>query len=54
MDMAKTIALLGGLETKGAAYGFVQRRTEKRRRRTLVIDVGVLDLKKLRKDLTHA
>jgi uncharacterized protein (UPF0261 family) len=42
MDMAKTIALLGALDTKGAEYGFVKRCIEQRGHRTLVIDVGVL------------
>jgi uncharacterized protein (UPF0261 family) len=40
--MAKTIALLGALDTKGAEYGFVQRCLQQRGHATLVIDVGVL------------
>lgn len=40
--MAKTVALLGALDTKGIEYGFVKRCIEARGHRTLVIDVGVL------------
>ena len=40
--MAKTVALLGALDTKGAEYGFVKTCIEARGHRTLLIDVGVL------------
>ncbi|HUU11019.1 MAG TPA: Tm-1-like ATP-binding domain-containing protein [Phycisphaerae bacterium] len=40
--MAKVIALLGALDTKGAEYAFVQQCLEARGHRTLLIDVGVL------------
>jgi uncharacterized protein (UPF0261 family) len=40
--MAKTIALLGALDTKGLEYGFVKQCIEARGHRALVIDVGVL------------
>jgi uncharacterized protein (UPF0261 family) len=40
--MAKTIALLGALDTKGAEYRFVRQCIEQRGHRALVIDVGVL------------
>jgi len=40
--MAKTVALLGALDTKGAEYGFVKQCIESRGHRTLLIDVGVL------------
>ncbi len=40
--MAKTVALLGALDTKGAEYGFVKRCIEARGHGTLLIDVGVL------------
>lgn len=40
--MAKTVALLGALDTKGAEYGFVKQCIEARGHRTLLIDVGVL------------
>jgi len=41
--MAKTVALLGALDTKGAEYGFVKRCIEARGHKTLLIDIGVLD-----------
>lgn len=40
--MAKTVALLGALDTKGIEYGFVKQCIEARGLRTLVIDIGVL------------
>ncbi|HID75123.1 MAG TPA: UPF0261 family protein [Planctomycetaceae bacterium] len=40
--MAKTIALIGSLDTKGDEYAFVKECIEGRGHRTLVIDVGVL------------
>jgi uncharacterized protein (UPF0261 family) len=40
--MAKTIALIGALDTKGAEYRFVQEAIHARGHRTLLIDVGVL------------
>jgi uncharacterized protein (UPF0261 family) len=40
--MAKTVALLGALDTKGVEYGFVKQCIEARGLRTLVIDTGVL------------
>jgi len=40
--MAKTVALVGALDTKGVEYGFVKRCIEARGHRALVIDVGVL------------
>ena len=39
---AKTIALLGALDTKGVEYRFVKECIEKRGFRTLVINVGVI------------
>lgn len=41
--MAKTIALIGALDTKGAEYGFVKQVLESRGLKTLLIDVGVLE-----------
>jgi len=41
--MAKVIALLGALDTKGPEYGFVKQCLEARGHRTLLIDVGVLE-----------
>jgi len=40
--MAKTVALLGALDTKGAEYGFVKACIEARGHGTLLVDVGVL------------
>ncbi len=40
--MAKTIALLGALDTKGAEYDFMKGCVEARGHRTFIIDVGVL------------
>ena len=41
--MAKIVALLGALDTKGAEYGFVKQCIEARGHRTLLVDVGVLE-----------
>jgi len=41
--MAKTVALLGALDTKGAEYGFVKQCIEARGHNTLLVDVGVLE-----------
>jgi uncharacterized protein (UPF0261 family) len=41
--MAKTIVLLGALDTKGAEYAFVKQCIEASKFKTLVVDVGVLD-----------
>ena len=40
--MAKTIALLGAMDTKGAEYAFVKGCIESRGHKTLLIDVGIL------------
>jgi uncharacterized protein (UPF0261 family) len=40
--MAKTVALLGALDTKGTEYRFVKECIEARGHRTLLVDVGVL------------
>ncbi|MBN1489104.1 MAG: Tm-1-like ATP-binding domain-containing protein [Phycisphaerae bacterium] len=40
--MAKTIALVGAFDTKGAEYDFVRQLIEARGHRTLLVDVGVL------------
>ncbi|MEI7633721.1 MAG: Tm-1-like ATP-binding domain-containing protein [bacterium] len=39
---ARTIALIGALDTKGAEYAFVKERIEAQGLKTLLIDVGVL------------
>lgn len=49
--MAKTIALLGALDTKGSEYAFVKERIEARGHRTLLIDVGVLDAPAVQPDI---
>jgi uncharacterized protein (UPF0261 family) len=49
--MAKTVALLGALDTKGAEYGFVKQCIESRGLRTLLIDVGVLDPPRIAPDV---
>ncbi|MEE8452675.1 MAG: Tm-1-like ATP-binding domain-containing protein [Thermoguttaceae bacterium] len=51
--MAKTIALLGALDTKGAEYGFVKRCIEARGHKTLLIDVGVLDPPAIEPDVSR-
>jgi len=40
--MAKTIAIVGALDTKGQEFAFLKAEIEKRGYRTLVIDIGVL------------
>ena len=49
--MAKVIALLGALDTKGAEYGFVKQCIEARGHKTLLIDVGVLEPPAVRPDI---
>jgi uncharacterized protein (UPF0261 family) len=49
--MAKVIALLGALDTKGAEYGFVKECIEARGHRTILIDVGVLEPPSVRPDI---
>ncbi len=51
--MAKTIALLGSLDTKGAEYGFVKKCIESRGHRTLLIDVGVLGSPQIEPDISR-
>ncbi len=51
--MAKTIALLGALDTKGPEYGFVKQCIESRGHKTLLIDTGVLDSPLLKADVTR-
>src|SRR6516225_2685323 len=40
--MAKTVAVIGALDTKGQEFAFLKTEIEKRGCRTLVINVGVL------------
>ncbi|MDP6381237.1 MAG: Tm-1-like ATP-binding domain-containing protein, partial [Phycisphaerae bacterium] len=51
--MAKVIALLGALDTKGAEYGFVKECIEARGHRALLIDVGVLGEPVIKPDVTR-
>ena len=52
--MAKTIALLGALDTKGHEYGFVKQCIEARGHRTLLIDVGVLEPPRIPPDVPRS
>ena len=52
--MAKTVALLGAFDTKGAEYGFVKECIERQGLKTLLIDVGVLDPPSVTPDITRA
>lgn len=51
--MAKTIALLGALDTKGAEYGFVKQCLEARGHRVLLIDIGVLGEPAIQPDVSR-
>ena len=51
--MAKVIALLGALDTKGAEYAFVKQCIEARGHRTLLIDIGVLEPPAVRPDVSR-
>jgi len=51
--MAKTIALLGALDTKGAEYKFVKKCIERYGFNTFVIDVGVLGVPLIRPDVSR-
>lgn len=51
--MARTIAVLGALDTKGAEHLFVKECIEARGHRTLLIDVGVLGAPQAQPDVTR-
>ena len=51
--MAKTVALLGALDTKGIEYGFVKECIEARGHKTLLIDVGVLQPPRIDPDVSR-
>ncbi len=51
--MAKTVALVGALDTKGAEYAFVKECIEKRGHRTLLVDVGVLEPPRIEPDVSR-
>ncbi len=40
--MAKTIGIIGALDTKGAEFAFLKAEIEKRGCKTLVINIGVI------------
>jgi uncharacterized protein (UPF0261 family) len=42
MVMAKTVGIVGALDTKGIEFAFLKNEIEKRGFRTLVINVGIL------------
>ena len=50
---AKTIALLGALDTKGTEYAFLKNCIESRGLKTLLIDVGILDRPAVSPDITR-
>lgn len=52
--MAKTVALLGAFDTKGAEYAFVKQCIEARGLKTLTIDVGVLEAPYFTPDVSRA
>jgi uncharacterized protein (UPF0261 family) len=51
--VAKTIALVGALDTKGAEYEFVRQCIERRGHRTLLVDVGVLGPPRIEPDVSR-
>jgi uncharacterized protein (UPF0261 family) len=51
--MAKTVALLGALDTKGAEYAFIRQCIEARGYRTLLVDVGVLGPPRIEPDVSR-
>ena len=51
--MAKTVLLIGAMDTKGAEYGFVQACLAARGVKTLLADVGVLEPPRIRPDVTR-
>lgn len=54
MVMAKVIALLGSLDTKGSEYGFVKECISRRGHKTLVIDIGSLGPPVIEPDIARA
>jgi len=51
--MAKTIALVGTLDTKGAEYAFVKQCIEAHGQRTLLVDVGVMGPSAVQPDVSR-
>lgn len=52
--MAKTIALIGALDTKGREFAFIKEEIENRGHRVLLIDTGVVDPPLLQADVPRA
>src|SRR5262245_33347492 len=51
--MARTIALVGALDTKGEDFAFVKRRIEQRGCKALLIDTGVLGAPSIAADINR-
>jgi len=51
--MAKTVVILGSMDTKGEEFAYVKRLIEGHGINTLVVDSGVLGEPKLKPDVTH-
>ncbi len=52
MANAKTVAIIGTLDTKGREFAFLKAEIERRGCRTVVIDVGILDSPQFRPDVS--
>ncbi len=51
--MAKTVVILGTMDTKGQEFAYVKRLIEGHGLNTLIVDSGVLEEPKLKPDVTH-
>lgn len=51
--MAKTVVILGTMDTKGQEFAYVKRLIEGHGLSTLIVDAGVLEEPKLKPDVTH-
>jgi len=51
--MAKTVVILGTMDTKGQEFAYVKRLIEGHGLSTLIVDAGVLEEPKLKPDITH-
>jgi uncharacterized protein (UPF0261 family) len=52
-EMAKTIVIIGTLDTKGEEFRYVKELIEKRGHKTIVVDVGILGEPPFQPDITH-
>src|SRR5262245_8342109 len=50
--MAKTVAIIGALDTKGPEFAFLKAEIEKRGCRTMVVNVGVLGTPHFQPDIS--